>query len=275
MKNNLKKIVLLLPVLPMLMANAPAPTAHPKKYEDFAVSIVDEKYVSGSDAHYEYTYHIKNNGVGYISYVSVSSTERDEEGYYDYYGYFSDGDFDAVFTDAVIAPNQEINVTASIDDKIADFSAIKYKGNAYFDFADDVEVSGSLAISKSENWSGYSIDMTLSGGDSDKYNYGAIIKFTYDGSEHYIHTDEFRSFSFTTQEGFELSKVTKVEVINVTRSVSYGYGCNNVYKVINTFLIFFAICVLFLICCGIFAAIFFPIMRRRRRARREKKNEQL
>jgi hypothetical protein len=42
--NNYKKILIVLPMLPMLMANAPAPKTHPNtNYTDFEMSIVKEE----------------------------------------------------------------------------------------------------------------------------------------------------------------------------------------------------------------------------------------
>ena len=64
--NKHKKLVFFLPILPMLMANAPAPRAYPKEYKDFEVSIVKEESYSSTAYPYAYTYHIKNTGVGYI-----------------------------------------------------------------------------------------------------------------------------------------------------------------------------------------------------------------
>ena len=275
MKNNLKKYLLFLPVLPMLMGNAPAPTAHPKNYTDFEVSIINEEEVVTAYTTYNYTYHIKNKGVGYISSVSVFSKTKDSNGYRTNYAFIHEETIDPLFPEVVIPANSEIDITCSRSERIKDLTDFDYSGHAYFDFADDVTVSGTYTISKCQNWSGYSVDMELSGGDTNKYDYGAILKLTYDGNEHYVHVDQYQQFSFSVKEGFEKSKLTKVEVMKVTRSVSYSYGCRNAWNAIQIFAIVIFVCFIFLVSCGIFCAIFFPIMKKKKRERREKKNEQL
>ena len=219
-------------------------------------------------ASYKYTYHIKNTGVGYISGIYVSSNQKDSDGYYKNYASFYRDTIDPLFKDAVIPANSEVDIDYSFSEKINNTADIRYTGHAYFDFAYDVEISGTLAVSKKSSWNAYTVDMTLSGGDNDKYNYGAILKLTYDGNEHYVHVDKYQSFAFATAEDFSLSKLTKVEAIKITRSVSYGYGCHNVYNALKAFAIFIFFCFIFLVCCGIFCAIFFPIMKKKRRERR-------
>ena len=264
----------------MLMANAPAPTAHPKNYSDFEVSIINEEKVVTVEVAtiyttYNYTYHIKNKGVGYISSVSVFSKTTDSNGYRTNYAFIYEETIDPLFPDVVIPANSEIDVACSRGEKIGDLTDFDYSGHAYFDFADDVTVSGTYTISKCQNWSGYSVDMELSGGDTDKYDYGAILKLTYDGNEHYVHVDQYQQFSFSVKEGFEKSKLTKVEVLKVTRSVSYSYGCRNAWNTLKIAAIVLFICFLFVASCGIFCAILFPIMKKKKRERREKQNEQL
>ena len=263
-------------MLPMLMANAPAPRAYPKEYKDFEVSIVKEESNSSTDYPYAYTYHIKNTGVGYIDSVSITNTHKDKDGYYIHYAYLQNENFNPVFVNAVIEPQAEINVSSPRNKKIDDITDIKWTGQAYFDFADDVLVSGTLAVSKDRGKNAYAVDMSLSGGNKDKYEYGAILKLIYDGNEHFVQVNKFDDFTIVTSEELDLTKLTEVKVMEVTRSIVYGYGCSsNAWNTLKVVAIALFICFLFVVSCGIFCAIFFPIMRKKKRERREKKNEQL
>ena len=215
MKTN-KKLLMLLPMLPMLMANAPAPKAYPQAYTDFEASI---EYV---DYLYDYSFHYKNTGVGYISSFFASSEECSNFGFY-----FGGLGFCPFTYNGVLIPGQEWESVRTAEEKVNDYSKIKYTAEAYFDFADDVQVTGDLSIHKSNNGKdGYTVNAELSGGDHTHYNYGLILKLTYDGSEYYIEVDEFEDFRFDTVD-FDENKLTNIEVVEVTRSVTYGYRGNN------------------------------------------------
>lgn len=126
-------------------------------------------------------------------------------------------------------------------------------------------VTGSYAITSGgyvENT--YRVDVTLSYGNTDKYNYGLILKLIYDSKEYFIKVSSFDGFRFETYEPFDVNKLTNIEKVVVTRSVKYGYGVMNTLTVIAIVLVvgFFL-----LVSGGIFCAIFFPIMKRRKRAR--------
>ena len=216
MKTN-KKLLMLLPMLPMLMANAPAPKAYPKAYTDFEASI---EYI---DYLYDYSFHYKNTGVGYISSFFASSEECSNFGFY-----FGGYGFCPISSNGVLIPGQEWESVRTVEEKVNDESKIHYTAEAYFDFADDVSVSGDLSIHKSNSGkNGYAVNAELSGGNRSKYNYGLILKLTYDDNEYYIEVDEFENFSFDTSDDFDKSKLTNIEVVEVARSITYGYRGNN------------------------------------------------
>ena len=249
----------------MLMANAPAPRAYPKEYNDLEVSIVNEEVVVNEYTSYNYTYHIKNTGVGYISHVSISNTKRDKDGYYTFYAFLDNESFNPIFRDCVIAPHAEIDVINSLYNKINDITDIKWTAQAFYDFDNDVTVSGSLNVAKEPRWNGYVVDMALNNKNDAKYEYGTILKLTYDSNEFYVHVNEFDGFVFATSDDFDLNKLTKVEVVEVTRSVRYGYGCNNAMNVIKAVVITLFICFLLLASGGIFCAIYFPLKKRKKK----------
>ena len=208
---------MLLPMLPMLMANASAPKAYPQSYTDFEASIVNEENL------YDYTFHFKNTGVGYISSFYASSDEYSNFGFY-----FGGYGFCPISSNGVLIPGQEWESVRTLEEKVNDYSKVHYTAEAYFDFADDVEVLGDLSISESNyGKNGYEVNAELSGGDRNHYNYGLILKLTYDDNEYYVEVDEFEDFRFDTSDDFEKSKLTNIEVVEVTRSVTYGYKDNN------------------------------------------------
>ena len=206
----------------MLMANAPAPKAYPKNYTDFEMSVVKEEVNAGDPALYDYTFNLKNTGVGYISAFYAISEECSNFSYY-----FGSLGFSFSYN-CVLAPNQQREVVAAEAEKFNDYSKIKFTADAYFDFADDVTVSGDLSLSRSSSGkNAYKVNAELSGGDRAKYNYGLILKLTYDGGDYYLEVDQFEDFSFDNKDEFDVNKVTNIEVVEVTRSITYGYRENN------------------------------------------------
>lgn len=220
MKN--KRLLMFLPLLPMLMANAPAPKAYPKNYTDFEMSVVKEEANAEYPTLYDYTFNLKNTGVGYISTFYATSEECSNFSYY-----FGSLGFSFSYN-CVLAPNQQREVVAAEAEKINDYSKIKFTADAYFDFADDVTVSGDLSLSVySSGKNAYKVNAELSGGDRAKYNYGLILKLTYEGDDYYLEVDQFDDFSFDNKDEFDVNKVTNIEVVEVTRSITYGYHENN------------------------------------------------
>ena len=206
----------------MLMANAPAPKAYPKNYTDFEMSVVKEEVNAEYPTLYDYTFNLKNTGVGYISTFYATSEECSNFSYY-----FGSLGFSFSYN-CVLAPNQQREVVAAEAEKINDYSKIRFTADAYFDFADDVTVSGDLSLSRSSSGKNtYKVNAELSGGDRTKYNYGLILKLTYDGDDYYLEVDQFEDFSFDNKDEFDVNKVTNIEVVEVTRSITYGYRENN------------------------------------------------
>ena len=179
-------------MLPMLMANAPAPKAYPQNYTDFEMSIVKEEVNAEDSTLYDYTFSFKNTGIGYISSFYATSEECSNFGYY-----FGGLGFSQFSYNGVLIPNQEQESIRTKVEKVNDYSSIKCTAEAYTDFADDVTVSGDLSLNKSNSGkNGYTVNAELSGGDRTKYDYGLILKLTYDSNDFYIEVDEFEDFRF-------------------------------------------------------------------------------
>ena len=219
------KLILLLPILPMLMANAPAPKPQPNtNYTDFEMSIVKEEVNAEDPTLYDYTFSFKNTGIGYISSFFATSEECSNFGFY-----FGGLGFVPFTYNSLLIPGQEWESVRTVEEKVNDYSKIHCTCEAYVDFADDVDVLGDLSISKNRNYgkNGYKVNAELNGGDPNKYNYGLILKLTYDGADYYIETHQFENFSFDASDDFDKSKVTNVEAVEVIRDVKYGYKGDN------------------------------------------------
>ena len=273
MKNNLKKLVILLPVLPMLMANAPAPTPRPSEYEDYTISVSDVQKHSEDVIYYRYSYDVKNTGEGYISDISVNFTSNDGTYHNDY---LQNESFDAVFYDSLIIPHQEITALGRYrlsEPSVDNYKKISYSAYAYSNFADDVTITGNYALEKASYGSNtYKVNISLEGTKKNDFYYGVIFKITYDGKERYVHSDEMQGFDIKVTNDFDYTKLTNIEVVKVTKTDAYH---SHVGEVLTGIAIVFFVCFILMISMGIFSAIFFPIMKKKRRARREKKNEQL
>lgn len=273
MKNNLKKLVLLLPVLPMLMANAPAPTPHPTKYEDFSISVSDVQKHSEDVIYYRYTYDIKNTGEGYITDIYAILKRSDNSYNYDNLEGIS---FDSIFYDSLIIPHQEITAIGESrlsEPSINNYKEVHYKARAYVNFADDVTVTGDYELTK-VNYSinTYKVNISLEGTKKNDFYYGVIFKITYDEQVRYVHSDEMRGFDIKVTNDFDLTKLTNIEVFKVTKTGAYH---SNIGDILTGVAIVFFVCFILMISMGIFAAIFFPIMKKKRRERRAKQNEQI
>lgn len=267
MKNNLKKLVILLPVLPMLMANAPAPTPRPSEYEDYTISVSDVQKHSEDVIYYRYTYDIKNTGEGYITDIYANLRRSDNSYDYDNLEGIS---FDSIFYDSLIIPHQEITAIGKSrlsESSINNYKEVHYNARAYINFADDVTVTGDYELTKvSYANNTYKVNISLEGTKKNDFYYGVIFEITYDEQVRYIHSDEMRGFDIKVAESFDFTKLTNIEVFKVTKTGAYH---SNIGEILTGIAIVFFVCFILMISMGIFAAIFFPIMKKKRRARRE------
>ena len=271
MKNNLKKLVILLPVLPMLMANAPAPTPRPSEYNDYTISVSDVQKHTEDVIYYQYSYDVKNTGEGYISVIYTNLRRSDNS--YDCDILDNDA-FSGVFYDSLLIPHQEATVLGSSrlsEPSIDNYKEVRYSASAYIDFADDVTVTGDYELTTLFH-NTYKVNISLEGTKKNNFYYGVIFKITYDGEDYYVHSDEMQGFDIRVNDHFDYTKLTNIEVVKVTKTDAYH---SHVGDVLTGIAIVFIVCFFLVISMGIFSAIFFPIMRKKRRARREKKNEQL
>ena len=260
MKKNYKRLLPLLIALPALMANAPAPQVFQNDYKDYTLTYVKSEQDGDN---YNYTYHLKNTGVGYISYIHLEYETRN-----DYYGCSYHTHYRGTpFYDTLIEPGFDADIVMSAYKEIPDVKKLKQNCQGYSTFDESVKISGTKALtlkSYQENkYYYYKIDLALEYSDSN-WNYGAVLKLNYNDSVYYVKVDERNGYSIETNAKLDLTKLSILDT-TVIKSRPYMYGIMDGFAIIA---IVFIVCFFVLIGGGIFAAIFIPTIVRRKRRRR-------
>ena len=260
MKKNYLKILPLILTFPTLMANAPAPQVFRKEYKDYQLTYVS--YVQNGE-YFDYTYHLKNTGKGYISYLRLEYETRET-----YYGVSYYAESRNIFRDSVIEPGFDQDIVMTSWKEIPDVKRLKAECEGFALFDESVAITGTKAISLYNysvdgDYASYKIDLGLEYNDSN-YNYGAILKLNYNDSIYYVKVDERGGYIIETTEKLDLEKLTLLDV-TVVKSRPYMYGVMDGFLIVA---IVFLVCFGIVVSAGIFCAIFFPAMKRRKRARR-------
>ena len=262
MKKNYKRLLPLLLALPALMANAPMPQVFDNEYKDYQITYVSHE---PNGERYNYTYHLKNTGKGYIDYIRLFYETNDAS-----YGfsYYSSGNYHP-FSNIVFEPGFDGDIVFDSYREIPDINKLKAKCEGYSMFDESVIVGGSKAVTLANKYSGdiyYQVDLTLNYSEAkDKdFNYGAILKINYEDNIYYVKVDETQKYRIETREELDLTKLTVLDVTVIKSRPSY-YGIVDVFTIIAIVVI---VCLVIFIGGGIFAAIFIPTMVRRKRRRR-------
>lgn len=269
---NYKKLALLLPLLPLLMANSPARSSYYSEYEDFEASYVREDVIDN----YRYqVFHLNNKGQGYISSFTVLGAED-----YDFSLYFHDYNFHPIFQNTVIAPGQEIDLSGLAYTPLAtiDGSKLKYACNAYTSLNQSLTVTGDKSVSliqKRETYCYYQLNVGIDGASSEN-KYGIIVNAAYEGQEFYLKVDSYEKYRFYTSESIDLSKL---EIKDVAAVVDQSYqidynGFSPVIDFLVRLLIIFSLVVL-IVGGLIFLLIFLPkIVRKSNERKRANANRE-
>ena len=264
MKKNYTKYFLFLPILPLLMANAPAPQVFEKEYKDYSLTFASEERIETNK--YAYHYNLKNTGTGYISYLYLYKESNNE-----YFSAVLDNTINGIiFNNSLYEPGFDQAVTFVSNKKVSDINKIKIKCEGYNMFDNDVTITGTKKIALLRS-SGeyeyreyeYRIDMSFESTNSE-YNYGAVLKLLYEEKTYYVKVDERNSFYLTAFEELDLAKLT-LQDVTVIKSKGYYSDTTNFFTLVAAI---FVVGFFMLISFGIFAAIFFPAMARRIRRRR-------
>ena len=247
MKHNYRKLAILLPVLPMLMATTALPPRYcysKEGYKDFESAFIEAEIVQDRCV---YNYHFKNTGEGYIDVFSIT-------GHHQYlsqticHGSSCEQTYSMsettiavpvsndVFESYVLGPNQEIDIA---------FNAPIYSGNykldasAYAEFDENVTVFGEFLVNHNQYSEKhyYSIrGIRLEDTDDKNYNYGVIVKAVIEGETFYFEANQEDAFSFTTTKELKQSEIASLEIVKVVRS-EYKEPANVVGIVLLSFIL--------------------------------------
>ena len=265
MKTSYKKVLMILPLMPLLMANSPARSyVEQPNYDDFELTLVS-KEATGMTAYnkeYFYTFNLKNNGEGYIYNLVYS----DNDYQYDYWAIPFAEDMKDLFYGVLLAPHHEY--TFSFYDKDINFDF------AYNEFVPEEEIGGPKTISIIHE-SSYSADIyaeyTIKNENDYKYFYTAIINLNYDGIDYSVPTGG--RYYYEDREGFEISSNSRLDSSKLTfpeNNCVIARTLQGDYKEPTFNVLALGIAVgSVVLASGIFAAIYFPL-----KAKRGKTNEQ-
>ena len=269
MKQNYKKLLMILPVLPLMMANSPArmPTFN---YTDFNMTLVSEELVPEGYNYYRYNYHVTNLGDGYIEEIY-----RYNNNYYDYQVFYP-GCNDSFFNNQIIGPHGECDFY--FNDYQFDTRSVSFSANAYTEFSSDAILKGSLEIQLFDEPSyyydyaryGYFIDLQIRNINVNKYNYHYILNLEYDDVKYSMIVydsfikDDKEGITFYSSQKLDLSKLKFQE-----NPLLVAQELNPYYKEpsLNVMAMLIALGV-GVGCAAIFCAIYFPL-----KARKKKQNE--
>ena len=259
MKKNYKRLIPLLFALPALMANAPAPQVFNKDYKDYELTYVSHEQ---NGEQFDYTYHLKNTGKGYINHVLLEYETRSE---YYVLSYYTESAHSDIFKDTVLEPGFDQDIIMTSYKEIPDIKKLKKEVKGYAEFDKSIVINGTKEVTKDKSYSGYyyKVDLNLEYSDTN-WNYGAILKVNYDENIYYVKVDERDRYHIETNEEIDLTKLTILDVTAI-KSRPYMYGVLDGFAIVA---IVFIVCFFILIGGGIFAAIFIPTMVRRKRRRR-------
>ena len=261
-----KKLLLVLPILPLLMGTTAAPSFSGEYYSDVSLEYLREEE---SDGGYLYYYTLDNYGTGYINHFDIEVYI----GNHFVYSYLNIDNHSKPFKNSLIYPGYKKEVAFFMEDKKPIDCSPYLTSYAYYANASEAKVKGSNSISLISKPATindsyvYEVDLFIYNKDDDHYDYATILDMTYK-SEHYAIgvTYDNSKYRFETSEELDLNNIA-VDKVTVVKSSNYNINCYSysVWAILgDVFLI------LLIISPGIFAAIFVPAMVRKKRRNREK-----
>lgn len=264
MKKHTRRLLIILPFLPLLMANSPAPQR--KEYRDLEVTYLSvETFYSYNFYHFN----VKNAGDCYVDYFYIENKPNDKS----FYVSIDNDEINPPFNYLVLEPGFEKELVVATKNKIPESHEVQASSYSYYLPVDNITYTFSNEVTYSVNDSDvannqyiYKLDAKYNGDPGDEFNYVSIINLTYVGVSFAVRCDSINKVYFQTSESIDLEKLTINDVKMVRYNEEYNYpnyfaGCQDF---INAFLLFLLIFFI-LLSFGIFAAIFFPAMARRRR----------
>ena len=260
MKFKKTSLLPLLLIVPLFMANSPAPVVKAKDYKDFTCEYLSKtkKTDSYGEDYYSYEFSFTNTGSGYIKGGHVSCDE------FDLYLYINTT---SLFGYVVIGPGETKTMDVGLKVDHETVTNPKYKCTAYQDFMENAFTSDKKEItvnSESGNYV-YTVNFDADSVRDAGYKYGIISELTYKGEKYVTHHEIGQiGTSFTlcnSEEELDLSQLT-INKLVMTRS---KYETSTIAYVIYAILIILGVGLVFIVSGGIFLIIFFSIRKARRR----------
>ena len=274
-KHNLKLLSILV-ISPLLMANSPMPRPSTDRYDDIEVSIVynQKTFISNNTKTYEHTVTIKNTGDKYIAsnyylYVVKEEQERHE------YSLSLSRDNDLFYRTSIRPGLSE--ATLYYPEEIIDETKFKsYYTECYSILDEDVtfEGPGSLTLLEDKmrnNYYPYAVAVTINNlGD---WDYDIVLDATYKGEEYSVVLNK-NDKTLTTYERLDVDQF-QVHGYHAFRG---NYKRNNdLFYGLYIFGQVFFWCFIIAIFLGLAAAIAVPVSihaHRRKRLKRELENKE-
>lgn len=267
MKKHTRNLLIIIPFLPLLMANSPAVSREP--YNGLEVTYLSEETLHNYNF---YHFNVKNVGEGYVSYFDIDNKQGEQS----FYGSIENNEICPPFENVLIEPGFDKELVVATKNKIPESKEVVaecydfYVPAEGFTFHGTMKVTYSLGESHYEyNQYVYKIAAYYDGTFSGNYYYSAAIKLTYNGITCCVLAEDLERFYFRTNEELDLEKLTVDDITMLQGNERYtdyyfrGNGCKNFLNSLLLFMLIFFLLLGF----GIFSAIFFPAMARRRRAK--------
>ena len=272
MKTHTRKLLTIIPLLPLLMANSPAPRE--QEYTDLEVTYLSEESLHGYNF---YHFNLKNTGTGFLNSVNFTSEKSEKYFYADTYN----SDIWEPFNNCYFEPGFDREIVVATRNTIPASKKVVASSYSRGVLAEEITYGGSMHVSYSLSRSDVSNDIYYytiqaeKGGKAENYYYYTAAYVTYKGINYCIDVDDL---TFTTNEKLDLEQFTLNKIVAIKNEYIRRNSDSWDYAGFLQSLLLFLLIFFVLLSFGIFSAIFFPAMARRRRRRallanQEKDNE--
>ena len=264
MKKHTRNLLFIIPLLPLVMANSPAPQR--EEYKDIEITY---KSVESLHGYNFYHFNLKNIGEGYIDYVDIHNKPDESP----FYANTESNEISHPFNSVFIEPGFDKEIIVVSKNTIPESKEVVASSYTYYVQEENISFQGSKHVAYSvssssvaDNYFAYNIQAFYSGATDSRYDYRGAAYFTYKGEHVCVKLNSIDTLSFVTNEKLDLDQLVLDDLVVLRSSFAYNnyyddYDVGNAISTLLVFLLIFFIILGF----GIFSAIFFPAMARRRR----------
>ena len=266
MKKHTRNLLIIIPLLPLLMANSPAPQR--EEYNDLEITYKSVETLHGYNF---YHFDLKNTGEGYVDNFDV----RNKQGDTPFYADSINEEICPPFYNVYIEPGFDKEIILVTKNTVPESKEIQAYSYYYFVVAEGIKFNGAMHVAysmsrseESSNYFVYTIQAYYDGTIEKQYDYNAAIYLTYKGEQICVKSNNVENLSFTTNERLDLSELIVDDIVMLRSTNEYRYydsdfDIGGALQTVLVFLLVFGLLLSF----GIFSAIFFPALARKRRQR--------